>query len=120
MAGSSLWRVVRLALATPIGRGFSVLMVNFPVRDDLSCGGYLLDLSLHRRSHARHSLGYGAIMAGAFHCGGHCCNTRGAALGCAVELMLYPYTDGRGVLDTRAKKSLHIHTAQRARVEEGL
>jgi hypothetical protein len=32
------------------------------VRDDLQCGGYLLDLSLYRRSHARHTLGYGAIV----------------------------------------------------------
>ena len=40
------------------------------MRDDLQCGACLLDLSLYRRSHARHTLGYGAIMAGAFHCGG--------------------------------------------------
>jgi hypothetical protein len=53
------------------------LTVNFPVRDDLPCGGYLLDLSLHRHSYARHHLGYGAMTAGAFHCGGHCCKARG-------------------------------------------
>jgi hypothetical protein len=43
------------------GRGFSLLTINLPVRDDLQCGSYLLDLSLHRRSHARHCLGYGAL-----------------------------------------------------------
>jgi hypothetical protein len=39
------------------------------VRDDLPRGGYLLDFSLHRRSHARHRLGYGALVDGAFLCG---------------------------------------------------
>jgi hypothetical protein len=43
-----------------VGWGFS-LTVNFPVRDDLPCSGYLLDLSLHRRSYARHHLEYGAL-----------------------------------------------------------
>jgi hypothetical protein len=37
------------------------------VRDDLPCGRYLLDLSLHRHGRARHTLGYGAIMARFFY-----------------------------------------------------
>ena len=45
------------------GRGFSVLTINLPVRDDLQCGGYLLDLSLHRRSYAQYPLGDGALRA---------------------------------------------------------
>jgi hypothetical protein len=45
-----------------VGWGFS-LTVNFSVRDDLPCSGYLLDLSLHRRSYARHHLEYEALRA---------------------------------------------------------
>ena len=33
------------------------------MRDDLPCSGYLLDLSLHRRSYVRHHLEYGALRA---------------------------------------------------------